>query len=432
MKQMLLFYLPLALPAALMGMSQSIVSGALARMEDAAVVLAAYTLAGGVTLVGESPAFPVRQLSLALVRDKRSWHIARAVAWTVTLTSFGIEMIVGWGPLMRPVFQSIFGVPDHLLAPSVTIFRLFMWITLISTWRFFYQGITVAFKQPLYITVGVVVRLPFMLLAAYGIVNYGWVEPLLAGPAIVMVATIVEASVAYIGARRIYSALPEQAEDPAPVTLGAGFRFFLPLVLSAVAWAIGRPLVNAAIGRSPYAEDALAALALSIILWFAVIGPLALLHQVTAVFSQAPGGRAATLRFAVGAGLVTTLLLALLGYTPAGTRFLISALAVPPHVEAAFVASIRPMIAFPLVAALSDHAQGLLLLERNSRLISLAKFAGVGTSVAVVWLLIGSTPTPAAAASLAVWAMGSASGTETLVLYRRPLFTQLKRLAYRG
>lgn len=70
----------------------------------------------------------------------------------------------------------------------------------------------------------------------------------------------------------------------------------------------------------------MATLSIIYILFFVFLGPLQVLHQVAVVF---PKDRWQTFRFALGAGLVSSLLLLLPGFTGAGSGSYDGRLAVP-------------------------------------------------------------------------------------------------------
>lgn len=423
MTKILRFYLPLALPAVLVGISHGIVSWVLTRMENASVVLSAYALASGVAMLSEAPVIAVRQVAMTLVRSQRSWRIIRLISWVMGLSSLVLELLVAFTPLSGPVLRGIFRVPDPLVAPTLAVFQLYLLLVVISTWRFMHQGVTIGQKRPLYMTAGMVIRLPFQILLAYGTVQWGWIPPLWAGPGVLLSAILIEGIVAWVGSSRILRTLPEdepppQEDQPAALaeqlTARSVLRFFLPLAASFFLYALGRPAINAAVGSTPHAEPALATLTIVYILFFIFLGPLQVLHQVVVVF---PGEQKRTLRFAFGAGLIASLLLLLLGSTELGVALLVSAFEVPAALQGPLAASVRVMAAWPLIFALGDYLQGMLLVDRNTRPVGIAKFAGVIVSVGLVKLLIGLAGSPAAAASIAVAGMAGGAAAETGVMY---------------
>jgi len=414
MKTLIRFYIPLALPQVLMGISHGVISSTLASLGNAAVILSAYTLAVSIAQLAEAPILPVRQFVMTLAHDRRSWKVIQLICWGIALVMVGLELASAWGPLMRPVLQGLFRVPDHLLAPTLTMFRLHLWLVALSTWRFLHQGMVVARRQPIYVTAGVCVRLPFMVLMGYGITHWGWVTPLLAGPSIMMTAIFVEALVAWVGSRRWIKELPEVEPDLPALTIGSGLRFFIPLAASSVALTVGRPFINATVGSSAFADTALAAMNLLYIVQFVLLGPLGVLNQATVIFGK---DRKMTLRFCLYVGVIVLAVLLALGYTGPGNRFLAWALNAPAELTQPMIAAVKTMALAPLFFAMSDYLQGILLLEQNTRPIGYAKVVGVVVSIVLVRVLIGTADTPSGTAVVAVLATASGAVAEVLVMY---------------
>lgn len=413
MRAILRFYLPLAFPAVLVGVSHAVVSWALTRMPDAAVVLSAYALAAGMAQLCEAPVIAVRQTAMALVRSLRNWRIVRAISWGVALCSLALQLLVIYGPWTEPVLRGLFRVPEHLFAPTLTIFSVYLGLVVVSTWRFLHQGVTIGNKRPLFVTAGMVVRLPVQMVLAYGAVYRGWLPPLWVGPVLILSAIGVEALVAYIGSRRLLQSMPEE-ESTQPLTMRSGLTFLLPLAASFVIYAVGRPAINAAVGSTPHAEPALATLSIIYILFFAFLGPLQALHQVAVLF---PRERRRTFGFALVAGLGSSLVLLLLGATLPGSLLLFKLFEVPADLREPLVAAVRTMAVWPVLFAVGDYLQGILILERNTRPVGMARVAGVLTSVGLVKLSIGAAGTPSAAVSLAVAGMAAGAAAETIVMY---------------
>lgn len=75
------------------------------------------------------------------------------------------------------------------------------------------------------------------------------------------------------------------------------------------------------------------------------------------------------------------------------------------------------MAVWPFLYAVGDYLQGVLLPERNTRPIGIAKSVGVLISIGLVKLLVGTAATPSATAAIAVAGMAAGAVAETLVMY---------------
>jgi hypothetical protein len=295
--------------------------------------------------------------------------------------------------------------------------------------RFIFHGVLIGQRRPVFITIALTLRLALVLLLAYPAITGGWFPPLLAGPIVMMIGIVLESLVVYLPARRLLAKLPEVAEDHPPILPGEVLRLMAPLSGALLIFTFGRPAINAALGASRYAEESLAAIGLSSLVFFTTMGLLLGINQLAAVFGTDQAGRAKVVRFAIGLGLLLTLVLAFLGFTVTGVNLLEGLVGVPATLHEPFITTVRVLVAWPLLFAISDYTQGILLIERRTRLIGLSRTAGVLTSIGLMHLLVGYGTSPAQLTGLSIAVMVIGTAVELSIMVGTRWVVESKWLA---
>lgn len=165
-------------------------------------------------------------------------------------------------------------------------------------------------------------------------------------------------------------------------------RFLLPLAITSIVLELGTQVLNAGIARVPQATTTLAGfgVAWGIILFFT--SPLAQAKELGLVMGGGPAARRQVRRFVITTGSFLTIGLGALALTPLG-QFAIEDL---HNIDSSLGATVRTVLLwlmpYPLIRGTSLYHAGLLIRHRRTPLVSYAIVAGIGTSVATVFLLL--------------------------------------------
>jgi len=228
--QLLIFFAPLALTYMLMMGSHSIISSSLARTENAAIALAAYSVANSIIYIFESPLFGIRRIYVALLDDKASFKTLTVVTGMALAFVLFIILSVGFSPIGEFIFIRIVGVSHELFPEVIRAFRWFMILPVASALRSIYQSLLVINKQTHIVTINMILRLISMLVISYVLVNFKFVTGGAVGVFVLGGGMSVEAIMSFITARSLRGKLPDTPQREEALTYKTTWAFYVPLM----------------------------------------------------------------------------------------------------------------------------------------------------------------------------------------------------------
>lgn len=314
----ILFWLPLAATWLMMALELPYIAAIVARMPAAAHSLAAYGVATALAWLIESPIMMLLSASTALVHGRNSYVALRRFAFLLNgLVTTGM-IILAIPPVFRFVGETLIGLPpeiSHLahLATSIMI----LWPAAIG-YRRFYQGILVRHHLTRRVAYGTVVRLATMSITAALLALTTSLTGAVLGAIAMLSGVVAEAAASRWMAHAIVAKLMQQDDEgEALLTMRDIARFYYPLALtSMLSMALG-PLVTFGLGRGRGPIESLA-------VWPVVQATLFIFRSGGVAFQEVgialmgkQGEHAAEVRrTAMILGIVFSLALALLAFTP--------------------------------------------------------------------------------------------------------------------
>lgn len=309
-RQILHFWLPLALTWLMMSVEGPLLAALIARMPEAVFNLAAYGVAYAFALIAEAPVIMLLSASTALCRGAESYRRLRGFT---LLLSFGVSFILLLLAL-PPVFDLV-GLRLLGLHPAVAeATRLALWFLL--PWpgaiglRRFYQGVLIADGRTRRVTAGTVLRMVGMALAGGLLAWSGLLPGAAAGSLALSCGVVAEMLLTRRLARPSIQALLRKEDAGQAPSLAEIWRFYLPLALTPFIALSIQPVIIFFLGRGAASLESLAVLPVLYGLTF-VFRALGLSYQEVAIAllgdrleQRRPIGRfALSLAAAVGLGL---------------------------------------------------------------------------------------------------------------------------------
>mgnify|MGYP000860134344 CR=1 FL=1 len=384
---LLRFYLPLAVTWMLMMFTHTIISAGLARTVNPTVSTAAYAVALSLAAIFEAPLVMLRQTGMALISSKQSFLVVRRVARITLLIFMAIVVAIGYVPALgRYVFQDILGVADELLAATIIAFRVTMLLPIASGLRCLYQSLILLNKHTTYISIGMFVRVGFMIVLIYCFSTFHWVVGPLVGAIALVSGIFIEGINAYWFGRKL---IPEGEKTIMP---RAVWSFYLPLIDSSLFVAMGKPFINAGLARMPDAAISLAAFSVASSFAWVLISPSQNVHQVTMMFGRNPADRPLVRKFAAAVAIISTTALLAVSFSPLGRWLLTNLIQAPAELIEPTLWGIRTLAFCPLILCWLEYNTGILLLTQATRLVSLAKTLNLLTTIAFVLTLAPFVP----------------------------------------
>jgi Na+-driven multidrug efflux pump len=387
--QLLFFFAPLAATSMLMMGSHSIISSTLARTEDAAAALAAYSVAMSIIFIFESPIFAIRRIYIALLDDVDSFKTLTVVAVTTVLGVLAVILTVAYTPIGEYIFINIVGISDSLYPEAIKSFKIFMILPIASALRSVYQSLLVINKQTHFVTMNMIIRLASMLVISYVLLNTDWVSGASIGAFVLGGGMTAEALMSYITGRKLRFNLPEKPENGEKLTYKDTWIFYLPLIGALFVQSFVRPFINAGLARTIDAETALASYQVAYSLSWILVGVSFSIHQLVMVFVEDKETFRKVKRFVYAIGISATAILLVMSLTPIGEWVLVNIIGTTPDITEPAKLTMLPLALIPLLITVTEMYVGLLMLEKKTPVVTISKVANLAM-VAIVSIGVAS------------------------------------------
>jgi Na+-driven multidrug efflux pump len=411
-------------------LSHSLVHAFLARLGDATITLAAFSIAfafnttcSGIISVGV-------QAAMSYVTDKRSfWRIARFY-FAISLAPFIVIEAVVLTPLGDWLFGVMMGAsPETTRLAKLAAAVMGLWI-FPNQVRNIATALCMMHRRTLPISYATIIRLVSQALML--LVLPFWMEGAVAGAASLVACMAVEALYMYWVSRAYYDELP--AEGGEQVSYRHVWAFSWPLMVTQVTENGVSFVINFFLGRLANPDLALAAFGVVNALSSLVASPLRNMVQTGQALVHSRHDMQVMLRFAHRVTLVYVALVGILFFTPMRDVVLSGIMGLPGTLANYAAPGVRMVLLVVVVWGYASLFRGLLSAMRRTGAI-----AGSAVMRLVVVTAVGSVTLVAPdlnGAAVGIAAIGAAFLTEALILGLRlvyclreagPLFARERR-----
>ena len=373
-------WLPLAISFELMMLEGPALQGAIGRLPDSALHLAAWGLMLQLSLLIESPVIMLLSTAIALVKDAGTFYALRRFMLNLLIGCTLLTAAIAFTPLFDLVASRIMGQPAAIVAVTRPALRTMLLCTAAIGWRRFFQGILVRNGATRMVSWGTSVRLCAAITTAVSLTIWGKLPGVQVGACALMAAVLTEAVATTLFALPVVRAkvLPIQSEE-APPTQREIWQFHLPLAATTVLTLLALPLTSAALARLPSPKETLAAWAVASMAVLVLRGWGLAIHEITVSQARDATTRPALYRFAWIVGLVTSGITALLVATPLLTVYFRSVVHLPTNLYDMARLGVGACVLLPLITALASWARGMLVAESATGKV----YRGMGLNLAL-------------------------------------------------
>ena len=245
-------WLPLAVSFELMMLEGPAVQGAIGRLADPALHLAAWGLTMSLSLLIESPVILLLATAIALVQDADSYRALRRFTLHLAAGCTLLTGLLAFTPLFDVIAGRVLGLPDAIVRQARPALQIMLLWTAAIAWRRFYQGVLVRFGQTRLVSRGTAIRLGAAILVAWLLARNGTIPGAQVAAWAIITAVVVEALVTTCFALPLVrrDVLPvRRPADAAPLTQQAIWRFHAPLAATTLLTLLAQPLTSAALAR---------------------------------------------------------------------------------------------------------------------------------------------------------------------------------------
>ncbi len=304
-KDVALFFFPLLLNVQLMSVSHSIINAGLARLDDAVVVLAGFSVAMVLHLFVASPSYQNHTITIAMVRGRKSLLSMTLFVFLIATWVSILLALLAFSPVGSFILDRMLGVSPEVARGARESLQLLVFLPFMTGLRGLFQGLVIRARRTSLVSFATAIRIA-MLFA------YLWLGQLwFAGTQVAAFALLgcvgTETLVMAFFAWRIKLPVADDNEKSFTEIL----RYGLPLAYSSGMQQTVPLLINAIISRLPDGTLALAAFGVVRGFLFLLAGPMRNMQQAYLTLVHQETDSAVLLRFLfkVSFGMALTMLL---------------------------------------------------------------------------------------------------------------------------
>ena len=372
-RRIFIFWGPLALTWLMMAFEQPFLIAFIARLNDAKFNLAAFGIAGSFAMIIESPIIMLMSASTALVTGRNSYKKLKSFTDILNAGITGIQLIFLIPPVFNYIVIRLMEVPEDVARIAHIALIIFLpWAASIG-YRRFYQGILIRNNLTRRVTYGTLVRLSVIVIIGLLLYTAG-VKGAYVGAGAMSLAVICEA----IATRMMVSATLKsliQKEDTGNgnLNLRSITKFYFPLALTSILSIGVHPFVTFFLGRSYMPVESLAVLPVVSSLVF-IFRSLGLSYQEVniALIGKEKQNYTILRNFAVYLGLLVTILITVLAFTPLADLWFINVSGLSTELADLSFLPLQIMILLPAMTVLLNFQRSSLIVNGTTGPISAA------------------------------------------------------------
>jgi len=394
-KNVFLFWLPLAATWLMMAFEGPFLAAIIARLAAPEPNLAAFGVGYAIALFAEAPVIMLMTTSTAMVKNRPTYYKIRNFSFAVCLAVTGSLLLVIW----NPVFSTL--VIDWIALP-LPIADLVWWaLVVLIPWpaaigyRRFYQGLLISNGRTRLVAYGTVLRLAGMSSTGLLLYKYSSLPGVLVAAAALSIGVIIEAAGSRImAAKCIQEILHKSPDDDDPLDIDYTYiiHFYWPLAMTSALGMGLHPVVVFYLGQSKMAIASLAVLPVvnSLVFVFRSMG-LAYQEVGIALMGKAKQGLPALKTFTILLGLGTIACLGIIAFTPLSAVWYQHISSLPAELARIAIVPTQILALLPGLSVLLSFQRAIVVQLHQTRLITIATALEVISVIVILQLLIRFT-----------------------------------------
>jgi Na+-driven multidrug efflux pump len=367
-KKIFYFWLPLAATWLMMSVEGPYLAALIARSPEPKFNLAAYGVAYSLALIIEAPIIMIMSASVALVKDKDSFHKLRNYTYAANGVLTLIMLILVIPSVFYFITEELIGLPSEV--SSLTHFAtliLIPWPAAIG-YRRFYQGLLIKNNLTRRVAYGTIIRLTTMSLTALLIFIWGNLEGVVVGAAALSIGVIMEAAASRFMVKGVIKKIRlSNTSASQSLTYKEISKFYYPLALTSLIGLGVQPLVIFFVGQSRMAVESLAVLPVvtSFVFVFRALG-LSYQEVIIALIGEHKERIKLLFKFALILGGILVSVLGLFAFTPLADFWFVTVSGLSFSLADFAKLPLMIMFFFPALTILISIQRGILVSTKNT------------------------------------------------------------------
>lgn len=412
-----LFWAPLAATWMMMAAEGPFLAALIARLPEPTYNLAAHGVAFAFAILIEAPVIMLLSAATALVEDRDTLVRFRRFTFALCGATTAVLLVVLIPPVHHAVMVGLVGLPPEVANLTYGALWLYLpWPAAIG-YRRFYQGVLVREGRTRMVAYGTILRLGAM--SGAGItaavltdIPGAWVGAVALSSAVVAEAVVVRLMVRDT-LRTVLARVRHTARD---LRYREILEFYYPLALTSLIGLVVQPLLTFFMGRAASPVESLAVFpvvhALSFV--FRAIG-LSYQDAAIALLGDRQEHFPELKRFGAGLGVLSTLLLGAIVFTPLADVWFVTISGLTPDLAAFALIPARVIVLLPGLSVLLSFQRGILVKGKRTKPITAATALEVGTVAVVFPVLAWGVGMVGATAAFTAFLLGRAASAFFLI-----------------
>jgi len=373
-RQMFMLWSPIAASIAMMVLEPSIINIALGRAARAEVALAAYGVAYGLAILIESPVIMLLDASVARSSNRGAFALVKRFTLGLALAVTALGLLVSLTPLYTIVVEQLMRIPADIAAQTRPTLQILSFWPLPIAWRRAHQGVLIRAQKTGIITAATMLRLLILTAVLLGGLRIVPAKGAVVAGIAMVVSVTAEAALTTWATRRV---LRSDHSDGTDLTMGDLWRFYSPLLATSVLNHSRRPLISAGIASALLVRPSLAAWPVAWGFVILVSGPAWSLQQLTTALGTDQQAFRRVTRFALSIGVLLSLLLAAVAFTPIYDMVLGRVYNLSADLRDLARAPVQLMVIYPFLTAAASLLRGRLIRRARTPTVRAAMLVGV-------------------------------------------------------
>ncbi len=307
-KDVALFFFPLLLNVQLMSVSHSVINAGLARLEDAVVILAGFSVAMVLHLFVASPSYQNHTITIAMVRGRKSLLNTTIFVFLLATWVSILLALLAFSSVGTFVLDRILGVSPEVAQGARDALGLLVFLPFITGLRGLFQGLVIRARRTGLVSFATVVRIA--ILFAYLWLGQLWFSGTrVAAFALLGCVGTETLVIAYFAWRVRLPAVDDDTKSFVEI-----LRYGLPLAYSSGLQQAVPLLINAIISRLPDGTLALAAFGVIRGFLFMLAGPMRNLQQAYLTLVRQDSDYNVLIRFFIGVSIGMALIMLIIAW----------------------------------------------------------------------------------------------------------------------
>lgn len=307
-KEISLFFFPLLLNVQFMSVSHSIINAGLARLENAVVLLAGFSVAMVLHLFVASPSYQNHTITIAMVRGRKSLLSMTLFALLIAVWISILLALLAFSPAGTFVLDRLLGVSPEVAKEARDTLGLLVFLPFITGMRGIFQGLVIRARRTGLVSFATGVRIGMLFIYLW--LGQFWFEGIRIAAFALLCCVATETLVIGLMAWRVKLPTTPGEENSFAEIL----RFGLPLAYSSGLQQAIPLLINAIISRLPDGTLALAAFGVVRGFLFLLAGPMRNLQQAYLTLVNEPGDARQLIRFFIRVSLGMAVIVLLIAW----------------------------------------------------------------------------------------------------------------------